>query len=232
MNMKKIVRLLFVLVAVLAGVSCARSTEKYAQKEHGKKFGSWELNYNAGDYDVYWPSLVLSEKVQGDVFEIVTDRNWWTGKILSRDTTSNGALLNAKIISVKSKNDARYYNSIRFYVSNMDNMYRPRMEHRFVFNEGKTDSLSFSKKANDSDAFIPEREVSEQIIQLLSGKKPVAVKVEYGDSDLEGTFSFVIDGCPKLKQGLELNQERKVIANKEFSKADSKVEKALMNLFE
>lgn len=230
--MKRIVRLLLAMAVVMVGVSCTKSTEKYAQKEHGKKFGSWELNYNAGDYDVYWPSLVLTEKVQGEISEIVTNRNWWTDKILGRDTTSTGAILNAKIYSVKSKNDAKYYNSIRFYISNVENKYRPRLEHRFVFNEGQKDSLSFSTKANDSDAFIPEREVSEQIIKLLSGKNPVDVKILFNGSDLEGAYSFVIDGCPKLKQGLELNQERKVIANKEFSKADRKAEKDLMDLFD
>ena len=230
--MKRIVRLLLAMAVVMVGVSCTKSTEKYAQKEHGKKFGSWELNYNAGDYDVYWPSLVLTEKVQGEISEIVTNRNWWTDKILGRDTTSTGAILNAKIYSVKSKNDAKYYNSIRFYISNLENKYRPRLEHRFVFNEGQKDSLSFSTKANDSDAFIPEREVSEEIIKLLSDKNPVDVKILFNGADLEGTYSFVIDGCPKLKQGLELNQERKVIANKEFSKADRKAEKDIMDLFD
>lgn len=230
--MKRIVRVLLAMAVVMVGVSCTKSTEKYAQKEHGKKFGSWELNYNAGDYDVYWPSLVLTEKVQGEISEIVTNRNWWTDKILGRDTTSTGAILNAKIYSVKSKNDAKYYNSIRFYISNLENKYRPRLEHRFVFNEGQKDSLSFSTKANDSDAFIPEREVSEEIIKLLSDKNPVDVKILFNGADLEGTYSFVIDGCPKLKQGLELNQERKVIANKEFSKADRKAEKDIMDLFD
>ena len=229
--MKRIVRLLLAMAVVMIGVSCTKTTEKYAQKEHGKKFGSWELYYNAGDYDVYWPSLVLTEKVQGEISEIATNRNWWNDKILGRDTTSSGAILNAKIYSVKSKNDARYYNSVRFYISNLENEYRPRLEHRFVFNDGQKDSISFSTKANDSDAFIPEREVSEQIIKLLSGRNPIDVKILFNGSDLEGVYTFVIDGCPKLKQGLELNQERKVIANKEFSKADRKAEKDFMDLF-
>lgn len=229
--MKPLVRLLLTMTVVMVGISCTKSTEKYAQKEHGKKFGSWELNYNAGDYDVYWPSLVLTEQVQGEITEVVTNRNWWTHKILGRDTTSKGAHLNAKIYSVKSKNDAKYYNSVRFYVSNMEDKYRPRLEHRFVFNEGQKDSLSFSTLANDKDAFIPERKVSEQIIKLLAGKNPVDVKVLFNGSNLEGVYSFVIDGCPKLKQGLELNQERKVIANKEFSKADRKAEKEFTDLF-
>ena len=61
--------------------------------------------------------------------------------------------------------------------------------------------------------------------------RSIDVKILFNGSDLEGVYTFVIDGCPKLKQGLELNQERKVIANKEFSKADRKAEKDFMDLF-
>lgn len=230
--MKTLLRIILVSVTLLAGVSCGKTTEKYAQKEHGKQFGSWELNYNAGDYDVYWPSLVLSEKVKGGLFEVKTDRNWWTGKVISSDTTRSAALLGAKIISVKSKNDAKYYDSISFQVSNTDKKYRPNLEHRFVFNEGQKDSLSFSMTANKDDNFVPSREIADQIIQLLTGRKPIDVKVIFQGTDIAGEYSFEVEGCPKLKQGLELNQERKIIANKEFNKADRKATKEFLDLFE
>lgn len=219
-------------VFALVAVSCSQTTEKYAQKEHGKTFGIWEMNYNAGDYDVYWPSLKLTDEVEGALCEVDTERNWWTGAIIRRDTTRTAANMGIWIYSVKSKNDARYYNSVRFRVANSDKKYRPRLDHKFIINEGQKDSVSFTSTSNSDDFFVPERAVSERIVELLSENRPVNVKVICEGSDYEGVYSFEMEGSSKLKPALKLNEERKIIANKEFSKADAKAEKEFMKMFE
>ncbi|MBQ7444479.1 MAG: hypothetical protein IJS71_00875 [Clostridia bacterium] len=224
---------LLVFAALLpAAISCTPKTEKYAQNEHGKKFGPWEINYNAGDYDVYWPSLKLTDDVEGALREVVTDRNWWSGAIIRRDTTSTAASLGIIIYSVKSKNDARYYNSVRFRVANPKKTYRSGLEHRFIFNEGQKDSLSFAATSNSDDYFVPERVVSEQILTLFSEKKPISVKVICSSSTYDGAYTFDMEGSPKLKQALKLNEDRKIFANKEFSKANSKAEKEFMKMLQ
>lgn len=230
--MNKRIKLLLAAVSLLAATSCTQKTEKYAQKEHGKKFGAWEMNYNAGDYDVYWPSLKLTDDVKGTLREVDTERNWWSGAIIRRDTTLATANMGIKIYSLKSKNDARYYNSVRFRVANSDKKYRPRLDHKFIINEGQKDSVSFTAKSNSEDDFVPERAVSERIVTLLSEKRPIIVKVICEISDYEGVYSFEMEGSSKLKPALKLNEERKIIANKEFSKADTKVEKEFMKMFE
>lgn len=229
--MKQSLQLILLLATILAGVSCGKSTEKYAQKEYGKKFGSWEMHYSAGDYDVYWPSIVMSEKTTGRFVEVTTNRQWFSDEILSRDTTTVDAWLKAKIYCVKSRNDAKYYNSIRFMVCDTESMFY-RLEHRFVFSTGQKDSLSFSAKPNEDGEFVPTRSESEQIIKMLCGtRKPIDIKITHSGRNTEGEYSFIIDGCPKLKKGLELNQERKIMANKEFDKKDRKAEKEFLDLF-
>ncbi len=222
-----------VLLSVSLGmaVSCSQSTEKYAQKEHGKKFGTWEMNYLASDYDVYWPSLKLTDDVTGSLCEVKVNRNLWSGAIISRDTTQSAAMMGIKIVSVKSKNDAKHYNSVRFQVSKSDNKFRPGLEHKFVFNEGQSDSLSFTAMSNDNDFFVPERMVSAQIVSLLSEKKPINLKVSYEGTSYKGVYNFNLEGSSELKQALKLNEERKVFAEKEFDKADAESEKAFMEMF-
>ncbi len=229
--MKGFARVFIAVAAVAFFVSCAKTTEKCAQKEHGMKFDSWELNYKANDYDVYWPSLKLADQSEGTLSEVKSDFDWWSGRVLRRDTTTVGALLYAAITNIKSRNDAKYYNSIRFKVSTLDKRYRPNLEHRFTFNEGQPDSLSFSATSNDDDLFIPSREDSERIISVLCKKDPTDLKVSFKGSSVEGVYSFTINGSPKLSKGLELSHERKLLAEKEFKKADSKAEKELEELF-
>lgn len=77
-------KLSLMAVFTLVAVSCSQTTEKYAQKEHGKTFSIWEMNYNAGDYNVYWPSLKLTDEVEGALCEVDTERNWWTGAKIGR----------------------------------------------------------------------------------------------------------------------------------------------------
>ena len=98
--MNKRIKLLLAAVSLLAATSCTQKTEKYAQKEHGKKFGAWEMNYNAGDYDVYWPSLKLTDDVKGTLREVDTERNWWSGAIIRRDTTLATANMGIKMYSL------------------------------------------------------------------------------------------------------------------------------------
>lgn len=222
--------ILSTVVALLA-ISCGKTTEKYAQKEHGMKFDSWELNYRANDYDVYWPTLKLADQPEGKLFNIETERHWWTGQILRRDTTLAGALLNITINNVKSRNDAKYYDNVLIRVSNLEKQFRSGLEHRFIFNENQKDSVSFSTKVNDDDYFVPGRELSGKIVSLLCGKNPVDLKVLYKGTSVEGCYSFTINGSPKLEKGLVLNHERKLQAQKEFDKADRKAEKELEELF-
>ena len=218
-------------VVTLLASSCSTSTEKYAQKEHGKKFDSWELNYRANDYDVYWPTLKLADQPEGELFNVTTERHWWTGQILRRDTTVTGALLKITINNVKSRNDAKYYDNVLIKVSDLESNYRSGLEHRFVFNEGQKDSVSFATKSNDDHYFVPGREVSGKIVSLLVGEKPIDLKVSYKASSVEGFYTFTINGSPKLEKGLALNHERKLQAQKEFEKADRKAEKELEELF-
>ncbi len=229
--MKGLERVCLASLSILLCVSCTNSTEKYAQKEHGKKFDSWELSYQAKDYDVYWPTLKLVDQSEGTLTEVKSDFDWWSGRLLKRDTTQVGALLYATITNIKSRNDAKYYNSIRFQVSNLDKRYRSNLEHRFTFNEGQRDSLSFSAKSNDNHLFIPSREDSEKIISMLCKKESTDMKVVFRGNSVEGEYSFTIKGSPKLSKGLELNHERKLFAEKEFKKADGKAEKELEELF-
>lgn len=202
--------------------SCGKSTEKYASKEHGMKFNVWELNYNADNYDIYWPSIKLTEPTEGELVEVESNYNWWSGRLNSRDTTSSSAMLRAFIFNEKSKNDAQYYNTVQFKVSNADYEYRSHLAHCFVFNEGQIDSVSFSAKADDNHCFIPDRETSEKIIRLFCGKSPINVKVTFTGHSIEGVYFFTVDGSPKLNKALEVNHERFVLARKESNEKETK----------
>ena len=214
-------------------VSCGRKTEKFASKEHGKKFSSWELYYNADEYDVYWPSVRLSEPVGGALTVIKsTYNNWiWENRLIRRDTISMTAYFKPIIYSVKSRNDAKYYNSIRIYVNDADNEFWPGLEHNFTFNEGKKDSVSFSAKAVDQSYFNPTKEISEKIIELLSQKDSVSIQITFKGSSVEGVYNFNIKGTPELKKALKINNKRKIQAQEEFEKEDAKVAKQLEDIF-
>lgn len=226
--------LLIILFGLFLCVSCSKTTEKYASKEHGMKFGSWTLNYNSGDYDVYWPSLRMSEPVTGNILKIET-RSWWDYSTwLTRtviDTTDLDAKLRAVIHSVKSSHDAQYYSSIRFNICD-ENLKYWSGQHHFLFNEGQADSVSFSAKANDDGFFIPGRETSDMIVNLLCGHSPVSLTVTYQGSEVDEKYSFTIEGDPRLKKALTINQERKILADKEFKKADAKFEQEIKKFFD
>lgn len=230
--MRKITKESLITAFVLMAVSCSQTSERFAQKEHGKKFGIWEMCYNADEYDVYWPSLILADDAQGSLCEVKTERNWWNDAVIHRDTIHTTAKMSARIISIKSINDAKYYNCIKFQVTNSDNKYYPTLDHKFLFNEGQKDSISFSCSANDDHYFVPDRNISEQIVALLCEKKPINVKVVCQGINYEGTYEFVLEGSSKLGHALKLNKDRKIIANKEFKKADAKAEKEFLKIFE
>lgn len=231
--MKLLGKALLGLCGLCICISCVKTTEKYASKEHGMKFGSWTLNYNSGDYDVYWPSLSLPEPVTGNLTEIVAKTSFY-GWMLTAvvDTTYKDAQLTAAIRSVKSSHDAQYFNSIRFRVTDKNMFFRDRFPHHFIFNEGGDDSVSFSAMANNNNYFIPDRETSDMIIKLLSGHDSVSLKVIYQDSEIDGQYSFMIEGEPQLKKALTINQERKILADKEFKKADAKFEQEIKKFFD
>lgn len=211
-------------------VSCGRKTENYASKEHGKKFDSWELYFHADEYDVYWPSIRLSKPAEGTLTVIKSTYNNWGRHLIGRDTTSATAFFKPIIYSVKSRNDAKYYNSIRIQVNDAKKEFWPGLEHTFTFNEGKKDSVSFSAKAENRDYFKPSREISEKIIELLSQKTSVSVKITFKGSSVEGVYDFNIKGSPELKKALKINTERKIQAQKEFEKEDAKIVKQLEDI--
>lgn len=231
--MKLLGKALLGLCGLCICISCVKTTEKYASKEHGMKFGSWTLNYNSGDYDVYWPSIRMSEPVTGNITEIVA-KTRFDGLMITTvvDTAYMDAKLTAAIISAKSSNDAQYFNSIRFRVTDKNKFFRDRFTHHFIFNEGEDDSVTFSAMANKDKYFIPDRETSETIIKLLNGHDNVSLKVLYQESGIDGQYSFMIEGEPQLKKALKLNQERRIIADEEFKKADTKFEQEFMKLFD
>ena len=190
------------------------------------RFDSWEIYYEAGDFDIYWPKLKLVDQPEGELGEVVSIYNRWTGQLLRRDTTRTGALLKININNVKSKNDAKYFNRVCFQVCSISGRYRSGLVHNFVFNDGQSDSLSFSETVfEDGDWYDASREVSEQIINLLCGKDPIDLKVSYKDDYVEGEYSFIINGSPRLEKGLALNHDREILARKEFDKAYRKVMK-------
>ena len=79
-----------------------------------------------------------------------------------------------------------------------------------------------------SGLFTPSTmEESDSIIPLLCGSDSVAVKITYDRKYYEGEYSFIIKGCPTLKEALELNQKRSIQADKETDKAAEKYGKNL-----
>ena len=201
-------------------ISCSMSTEKYAQKENGRKYGIWELEYNADDVDTYWPSLKLTAPIEGEMVKIQSEYNWWNGKLVKCDTTETGAGFKAFIRNLKSKNDAKYYNSIKFKVFDADSKYYRNLEHRFLFNEGQKDSISFSVMANEDNYFVTTREQSEAILNLFSSKNPVDLIVVIKEKTLEVRYHYIIEGTPNLNDALELNHKRRVLAEKEDKKKE------------
>ena len=238
--MKTLKTTAFLLATFALCISCGKSTEKYASKEHGMKFDAWELNYNADDDDIYWPSVVLTESTEGEIVEIKSWRDLWYGSSGS-DTTRTGAVLQARIYNYKSRNDAKYHNAIKFKTGKADNTYRSGLEHHFLFNGGQADSVSFTAKSNNDHYFIPDQETSDRIIELLSGKDSVTITVTFKGPNgsystkirsIEGSYSYKVTGSPKLTKALEINHQRRVLAEKESKKAEERFEKELDKLFD
>jgi hypothetical protein len=207
---------------ILLCISCGKTTEYYAQKEHKMKFGIWELNYAADDYYIYWPSVRLSEPISGEMTAINNTYDWWTGHRFKPDTTNNDAIFKAYIQSVKSKSDAQYYNSIKFEVI-YNNKYYYNYKHNFIFTNEDRDTLSFSAKPNDDGYFVPNREKSEEIIEFLCKDKPISLTVKFNGTnttinttETEGSYYFEMSGSPKLSNAMEINHKRKVLAYKEY----------------
>lgn len=80
-------------------------------------FGIWEINYAADDYYTYWPSISLSEPINGTMTATRNTYDWLSGYRFKPDTTFDDAILKAHIRSVKSKSDAEYYNTIKLEVT-------------------------------------------------------------------------------------------------------------------
>lgn len=223
--MEKMMRYCFAALTIqLLLVSCGKSTEKYAQKEHGMKFDAWELNYRANSYDVYWPKLVLVDQNEGHSRMIETDFvPGWIGRV-RRDTTETAAYLLATIVYEKNRNDAKYEDIVKFNVLDSDKRYYSDEKYSFVFNESQQDSICFATVADEGD-FVPDREISARIISLLCKEEPTTLRVTYKNMFREGDFTFVINGSPKLKKGIAINRERKLLAEKEYKIARGKSQK-------
>lgn len=204
--------------------SCGKSTEKYASKEHGKQFGAWELYYEADDYGTYWPSVVLSESNEGELVQVESVYSWWGNKLVRRDTTITTARFEAVIYNVKSKNDAKHYDSIKLRVLNTDGEYNRRQAYHFMFNEGQPDSLSFTA-GYDNGYIKPNRKDGEKIIALFCGKEPVSVKVTCEPYHKTLDYSFSINGSTKLSDGLAINHQRRLLAEKESKRIEQDLEK-------
>lgn len=212
------------LIIILLLTSCSKTTEHYAKKEHKMTFGIWEINYAADDYYTYWPSISLSEPINGTMTATRNTYDWLSGYRFKPDTTFDDAILKAHIRSVKSKSDAEYYNTIKLEVT-YNNQYYYNLKHNFIFTNADRDTLSFSAKPNDDGYFIPSREKGGEIISFLCNNEPLSLTVKfYGRSttanitETEGSYNFEIPASPKLSKALEINNKRTVLANKEYQK--------------
>ena len=125
--------------------------------------------------------------------------------------------LRAYIKPFKSKNDAHHYNCIAFVIDGVD-----ANTHEFIFNEMQADAISFY--TNNPSNYINE-DISERIINILCGHKPVTLSYAYYaygsvlmDSPVRfGTAQLEISGCPTLRKKLKVMQDRKIVAEKELA---------------
>ncbi len=199
---------------VLFFISCSQSTEKYAAKENGKRFGIWELHYDSNDdRTIYWPSVRMVEPVKGEVKELRYYQDL-SGRTHMVDSTMITIQLRAHIKTIKDKNDAHHYNSIRFDIDGID-----ATRHRFAFNEMQADSVSFH--ISDLSYYIKE-DISERIINLLSAHKPVRLSyASYANGlfrrEYHDQYGIEIPGCRDLRKALEVMQERQKVAEKELA---------------
>ena len=211
-------KLLYVLALFCCIISCTHSTEKFAQKEHGKRFDSWKLYYTADDKgNVYSPSLRLSEPEEGSLVEIENIYHWWTGSLIRKDTTMKSAHLDATITNSKDSHDAMYYNNIKFNIGDNAGHFLSSTEHKFIFNAGQKDSIAFTTKASNS-FFSPDQTTAYKLIELLCEKRPINIQVSATNSDYINTYSFIITGSPNLKDALSILHNRSVLADKEMKK--------------
>lgn len=210
-----IIRIISFYTLVLFSISCSQSTEKYAAKENGKRFGIWELHYDSNDdRTIYWPSVRMVEPIIEEVKELNVYHDW-DGSVYKVDSTMRTIQLRAYIKSFKSKNDAHHYNSIRFEVDGID-----AIQHGFIFNEMQADSVSFY--TSNLSYYIKE-DISERIIKLLSGHKQVNISYAsfaYGSLIMDSpnqyrTTKLEIPGSPALRKALAVLEERQVLAEKE-----------------
>lgn len=209
--MKSYLHILFFTISLLICISCGKTTEQYALKEHGMKFDIWELNYNADSYGIYWPVLKMGEASKGELQVLSIRHDWFK---VYRDTTLITAALHVSVKNSKSSHDAKQYNYIRFKLDD----YFPIQVYNFVFNEGENNSVSFSDVPSDSGYLIPDKETSEKIISLLCNDTPTNIKITYNGTNSVGKYSFIVNGSSKLSKALEINRERSILAQEEYKK--------------
>lgn len=224
MKTKFIVPSCVIFLTMVLAVSCQK-TEKYAKIESGMEFGIWELSFNADDNYVYWPHIYTS--VLGTMREKETESHQSLfGTTRQVDTTSTTASFHMAIQNAKSNSDASRYNWVVISINDSDGNYHSNAEHTITFNPGQKDSISFIAKSNDNGIIKINRELSEKIINLLCGRKPVTIQGKYeayslfllGNYQYSGEYSFVLEGSPKLKKGLKLLEKRRELAEKESRK--------------
>lgn len=91
-------------------------------------------------------------------------------------------------------------------------------------------ALKRERGGNEFQFTLIDPEISEKIIELLSKKASVNVKITFKGSSVEGVYDFNIEGSPELKKALKINTERKIQAQKEFEKEDAKIVKQLEDI--
>ena len=178
----------------------------YASKEHGKKFNEWELQYDADNENIYWPTLTRTENIKGDLIEI--------NKPYSRkDTILSEATFNFKIVCRKNKNNAKIQKLIAYSVDPY--IFHGPTDIRFIFNEGQADSISFYSWSID---VIPEENV-DAVFRLLSGDAPVNLKIKreyyHYRQPCSYIYSFTLNGEPQLKKLAKILEDRTNLAYNE-----------------
>lgn len=207
---------LFICSAVF--ISCSRSSEYYAKKEHGLKFDYWELCYRSIDHDVYRPYLRLAEPVVGTLVSAKAEYD--SHFRLHRDTTLCAATLIAFIETAKSSENAEYYNTIYFKLKDESKYGHYGVDYSFTVSNGKSEPVTFI--TNESHEFRTKREDAERIIQMLYQDDNVNFNIKFksdvGFGVINGSYEFNVPGSRKLEDAIRHCNKREIQAREEYKK--------------